>query len=125
VKTTTTNTNVRRQALRDAAALVSCVTFFLAAAAPAILLAFRIYSATFSLPYEAIVPAPHVIGFLAVTILALLIGGYLGIVAWLLVSRFVFRFSRAEILRCAHAGPHTRFDDWLIDQLFPNPAHDA
>jgi hypothetical protein len=113
------NINRPQQALRDSAALVSCVTFFLGVAIPAMLVAFKLYSLAFSLG-EGFVPLVHFLGLLGILLLALAIGGYIGLLIWLIASRFIFHFTRSEVFRFAHTGPHTRFDDWLVDLVYPS-----
>src|SRR5262245_7955387 len=110
----------RRQALRDCAALLSCVVFFLTAALPTMLLVARGYCAVFSLPAATIIPGRHVVGLLATMLVALMVGGYGGVIVWLGFARFVFRLTRAEVLRCAYAGTPAKSDDWLIARFFPH-----
>ena len=108
----------RRGALRDSAALVSCVMFAIAAAVPVGLIVAQGYTTLFALSPTTVLPGRHVLGLSAAMMVASVLGAYAGIVLWLCSARFVFGFTRAEVVRCSHAGPYTKFDHWLIARLY-------
>ena len=111
--------NSKRQAWRDAFVMFTCVLFFLTGSIPIMILAGHNYSAVFSISPDATLPSRHICGLLLTMLASLALGGYLGIFIWLVCARFLFRFSRSEVLRCSHTSFYTRFDDWLVDQIYP------
>ena len=122
---TLSTTSSRRQGWRDTAALVSCVCFFLVAALVAMLFAARGYGLLFSLAATSVLPLRHFLGMSTTLLSSLVLGGYVGITLWLACARFVFGFTREEVVRCAHAGPHSPFDDWLIGRFYSSPPPEA
>ena len=113
---------MRRSALKDSAVLMTCAIFVIASVVPTILLITHGYTVLLSISPDAVLPGRHVLGLTLVILVFAVVGGYIGIVAWLLSAKYFFRFSREDVLKCAHAGPRipwfSTFDERLIDSIY-------
>src|SRR5262249_10911670 len=101
---------------------MSGALFCISGAVPLMLFAGRLYLAAFSLAPNQPLRGYHLLGVVTFGLSSLAVGGLGGLVIWLLCARFVFRFSRSEVVRSARAGPRIAFlsgvDNWLINAVY-------
>jgi len=79
---------------------------------------FLFYSRCFSIDLDAPGLSIHLIPALICFCIGLVLGMYAGVVLWLVLGRYVLRFTKREVTGVCKMGPHTKWDIKLIELVY-------